>query len=62
MFRKIPGQGGSNIAFPARNNGASASAGKGKGKQQLRHENKVSVENAKLRVALEGLSGNKDEK
>ena len=56
MFGEIPGQGGSKIAFPTRNNGASASADKGK---QPRHENKVSVENGKLRVALEELSGNK---
>ena len=60
-FEKIPGQGCSMVAFPTRNNGASASADKGKGKQP-RHENKVSFENRKLRVALEGLSGNKDEK
>ena len=57
VFGEIPGQGGSTN----RNNSASASADKGKGKQP-RHENKVSVENGKLRVALEGLSGNKDEK
>ena len=61
VFGEIPGQDGSKIAFPNRNNGASASADKGKGKQP-RHENKVSVENGKLRVALKGLSGNKDEK
>ena len=61
MFVEIPGQGGSKIAFPTRNNGACASPDKGKGKQP-RHENKVSVENGKLRVALKGLSGNKDEK
>ena len=61
MFKEIPGQGGSKIAFPTRNNDASASADKGKGKQPG-HENKVSVENGKLRVALKELSGNKDEK
>jgi len=69
MFGEIPGRGGSKIAFPTRNNGASASPGKDKGKQP-RHENKVSVENdeeddqntKKLKVALKGLSGNKDEK
>ena len=69
MSGEIPGQGGSKIAFPTRNNGASASPDKDKGKQP-RHENKVSVENdeendqstKKLKVNLEGLSGNKDEK
>ena len=58
MFGEIPGQGGSKRAIPTRNNGACASPYKGKGKQP-RHENKVSVENGKLRVALEELSGNK---
>ena len=58
MFVEIPGQGGSKIAFPTRNNGASASPYKGNRKQP-RHENKVSVENGKLRVALKELSGNK---
>ncbi|XP_073228706.1 uncharacterized protein [Porites lutea] len=55
MFGEIPGQGGSKRAIPTRNNGACASPYKGKGKQP-RHENKVSVENGKLRVALEELS------
>ena len=69
MFGEIPGRGGSKIAFPTRNNGASASPDKDKGKQP-RHENKVSVENdeekdqnkEKLKVDLKGFSGNKDEK
>ena len=61
MFGEKPGQGGLKITFPTRDNGACASPYKGKGKQP-RHDNKVSVENGKLRVALEGLSGNKDEK
>ena len=69
MFGEIPGQGGSKIAIPTRNNGACASPYKGKGKQP-RHENKVSVENdeendqntEKLKVAFKVLSGNRDEK
>ena len=69
MCGETPGQGGSKIAFPTQNNGASASPDKDKGKQP-RHENKVSVENdeendkntEKLKVALKGLSGNKNEK
>ena len=68
-FGEISGQGSSEIAFPTRNNGASASPDKDKGKQP-RHENKVSVENdeqndqntEKLKVDLKGLSGNQDEK
>ena len=57
-----PGQGGSTIAFPTGNNGASASPDKDKGKQP-RHQNKVSVENDEENDQnTEKLSGNKDEK
>ena len=59
-----PGQGGSTIAFPTGNNGASASPDKDKGKgKQPRHQNKVSVENDEENDQnTEKLSGNKDEK
>ena len=64
MFVEIPGQGGSKITFPTRNNGASASSYKGKEKQPRHFENDEENDQntEKFKVALEGSSGNKDEK